>query len=226
MGNDPRREHFDKDGRLYSDRFGDYYFSRHDGRAECAHVFLGGNNLPSRWFDRNDFTIGELGFGTGLNFLETWSRWQQTRRPGQHLSFVSIEAYPLKKNVVGKVLSTWPELETLADRLLNKWPRLGAPIAMDQQTTLDVRLGDVGKMLVDFPLADAWYLDGFSPAKNPQMWSHEVITAVSQHTSAGGTFASFTSAGWVRRNLAAAGFTVEKRPGFGSKRDMIAGFKP
>ena len=94
MSDDP---HFDEEDLLFSPRFGDHYFSRHDGRAECAHVFVAGNGLPQRWEDRESFKIGELGFGTGLNFLETWRTWMQFRQPGQHLNFISVEGYGFKK---------------------------------------------------------------------------------------------------------------------------------
>ena len=225
MDNFPDAPHFDCDGLLYSNRFDDHYFSRHDGRAECAHVFLAGNELPGRWSHCKCFTIGELGFGTGLNFLETWANWQRKRQPGQRLHFVSVEAYPLHRDVARQALDAWPQLQSLADQLLAAWHQLDRPIALDPQTILDIRVGDVEETLCDFPMIEAWYLDGFSPSKNPKMWSAEVMETIANHTVPGGTFASYTSAGWVRRNLEAAGFRVEKRPGFGKKREMIAGRK-
>jgi tRNA U34 5-methylaminomethyl-2-thiouridine-forming methyltransferase MnmC len=98
----------------YSQRFGDHFYSRADGRAECGHVFMGGNGLPERWTEGGDFTIGELGFGTGLNFLETWRRWRECRKPGAILDFVSFEAFPMEGEAIGRALAHWPELEDLA----------------------------------------------------------------------------------------------------------------
>ncbi len=216
---------FDDDDLLFSPRFGDHYFSRHDGRAECAHVFVGGNDLPEKWQGRESFTIGELGFGTGLNFLETWATWQRCRFPGQRLNFLSVEGFPLDISTAKHALSNWPKLAEKTEQLLACWGGLGERVDMDEQTSLHVLLGDVRDMLPQFPMVDAWYLDGFAPARNPDMWSAEIMQMVADKTEMGGTFASYTAAGWVRRNLQGAGFSVEKRPGFGTKRDMIAGIK-
>ena len=213
----------------YSQRFGDHFYSRADGRAECGHVFMGGNGLPDRWNDGGKFTIGELGFGTGLNFLETWRVWRECRQPGAMLDFVSFEAFPMESEAIERALQHWPELAGLADVLLGHWPDLTTEPrrwAMDGQTGLTVVVGAAldGAREWDGP-ADAWYLDGFAPARNPDMWSEELMQAVADHTRPGGTFASYTAAGWVRRNLQAAGFEVEKRPGHAGKREMICGVK-
>ena len=213
----------DADGLLYSDRFNDHYFSRHDGRAECVHVFLSGNELPGRWGKKLDFTIGELGFGSGLNFLQTWATWIETRKPGQTLHFASVEGYPLAGDLAQTALTAWPQLAPLASTLLQNWEQLESPHFVDDQTSLQVFQGQVEKMLIEFPMVDAWYLDGFAPSKNPDMWSRKVLQLVADHTAMNGTCASYTAAGWVRRNLEDAGFAMEKRPGFGTKRDMIAG---
>lgn len=215
----------DEDGLPFAPAFQDHYFSRHDGRAETDHVFLAGNGLPQRWQDQAQFVIGELGFGTGLNFLETWHQWRQTRSKGQMLTFVSVEGFPLTRDVAAQALSAWPELADLTDSLLGKWDDILAPTQLDEQTTLHVLQGDVVEMMPKFPLVDTWFLDGFAPAKNPAMWSADVMCALAERTAPHGTFSSYTAAGWVRRNLADAGFAVEKRPGFGRKRDMIAGHK-
>lgn len=213
----------------YSERFGDHFYSRADGRAECGHVFMGGNGLPDRWRDSGDFTIGELGFGTGLNFLETWRVWRTLRAPGQRLDFVSFEAFPMEDDAIRRALAHWPELSDLANVMLGRWPELSTEPtrwAMDGQTGLTVVVGaaleGVGAWAGS---ADAWYLDGFAPSKNPDMWSAELMQAVADRTAANGTFASYTAAGWVRRNLQAAGFTVEKRPGHAGKREMICGIR-
>jgi len=213
----------------YSQRFGDHFYSRADGRAECGHVFMGGNGLPERWEQAADFTVGELGFGTGLNLLETWRAWRERRRPGQMLNFVSFEAFPMEGEAIRRALKHWPELAGLAETLLERWPNLtGEPQrwALDDQTGLAVIVGEAIDGVRGWGgMADAWYLDGFAPAKNPDMWSAELMQAIADKTKPDGTFASYTAAGWVRRNLQAAGFTVEKRPGHAGKREMICGVK-
>jgi tRNA U34 5-methylaminomethyl-2-thiouridine-forming methyltransferase MnmC len=213
----------------FSERFGDHFYSHADGRAECHHVFMGGNGLPERWNNAGNFTIGELGFGTGLNFLETWRTWRACRGPDQVLDFVSFEAYPMEGAAIARALSRWPELAELAELLLEKWPALTDEPdrwAMDGQTGLTVVAGEALNGVRNWNgKADAWYLDGFAPAKNPEMWSADLMQAVADRTQPGGTFASYTAAGWVRRNLQAAGFAVEKRPGHAGKREMICGVK-
>ena len=129
MSDAPPPAQFDEAGLLYSRQFDDHYFSRIDGRAECAHVFIDGNDLPLRWRQQSEqtdthgqnFAIGELGFGTGLNFLETWRQWRDIRQPGQHLSFLSVEGFPLAAETAGQALKNWPELGALSARLLERW---------------------------------------------------------------------------------------------------------
>ncbi|MCI5073765.1 tRNA (5-methylaminomethyl-2-thiouridine)(34)-methyltransferase MnmD [Oricola sp.] len=213
----------------FSQSFGDHFYSRADGRAECGHVFMGGNGLPERWAEAEDFVIGELGFGTGLNFLETWRLWRNCREPGRSLTFVSFEAFPMTADQIARALTAWPDLGDQMQVMLDHWPTLSdAPAAwrMDEQTTLTVIVGEALDGVRGWEgAANAWYLDGFAPAKNPDMWSEELMRAVVDATKPGGTFASYTAAGWVRRNLQAAGFAVEKRPGHAGKREMICGVK-
>jgi tRNA U34 5-methylaminomethyl-2-thiouridine-forming methyltransferase MnmC len=215
----------------YSRRFDDHYYSKSDGRAECRHVFLAGNGLPDRWHETPVFRIGELGFGTGLNVLETWRIWKETRQAGQRLELLSFEAYPLARDVIGRALSRWPELSGETAEFLRKWPeepeREGTiHIALDPQTDLTVLIGEAPERIGEITdPRDAWFLDGFAPARNPAMWSAELMQAVHDATRPGGTFATYTAAGWVRRNLQAAGFTVEKRPGHGGKREMMCGVR-
>lgn len=212
----------------FSRRFGDHFYSRADGRAECHHVFMGGNGLPDRW-SAGDFTLGELGFGTGLNFLETWRTWRDCRKPGHTLDFVSFEAFPMEEAAIRRALAAWPELTPLMDVLVERWSSLSrepSRWAMDDQTGLTVVVGDaLDGVRRWIGSADGWYLDGFAPSKNPEMWSAELMQAVANRTRHGGTFASYTAAGWVRRNLEAAGFAVEKCPGHAGKREMIRGVK-
>jgi tRNA U34 5-methylaminomethyl-2-thiouridine-forming methyltransferase MnmC len=190
-------------------------------------VFLDGNHLPGRWQNTNHFTIGELGFGTGLNFLETWRQWAATRTAGQSLQFTSFEAYPLTADDMERALARWEPLQGLARQLVARWregPGLPVSWRPDSQTTLTVLRGDAERTVPGWDgTADAWFLDGFSPARNPQMWSADLMREVFLHTSQHGSFATYTAAGWVRRNLLQAGFTVHKREGFGGKREMLFG---
>jgi tRNA U34 5-methylaminomethyl-2-thiouridine-forming methyltransferase MnmC len=217
---------WDDTGQPRSRQFGDQFYSREDGRAECAHVFIVGNGLPGKWQGREQFHIAELGFGTGLNFVETWRQWIATREAGQHLTFSSFEAYPMAADDMARALQRWPELDALADQFIAAWRQTGPDqaIELDSQTSLKVESGQALDRVSSWgESANAWYLDGFSPARNPDMWSAELMQAVYDHTARGGTFATYAAAGWVRRNLAAAGFTIERKPGFGSKREMLAG---
>ncbi|EFL89790.1 tRNA 5-methylaminomethyl-2-thiouridine biosynthesis bifunctional protein MnmC [Ahrensia sp. R2A130] len=207
-----------------SRRFDDPYFSATDGRAECEFVFLAGNGLPERWADAETFTIGELGFGTGLNLLQTWRWWRDVRQPGQQLVFQSVEAFPLDAADALTALARWPDLTKDAEALWDGG--FDTPRALDNQTTLHVHHAMAADAVPQFASCDAWFLDGFSPAKNEAMWSPELMKSVFERTVQGGTFASYTAAGWVRRNLENAGFSVERCPGFGRKRHMIVGSKP
>ncbi len=213
----------------FSTVFGDHFYSKADGRAECAHVFLAGNDLPGRWRDGCRFTIAELGFGTGLNFLESVRRWRKHRIAHGRLSFVSFEAFPMQAAEMRRALGAWPDLGSLADQLTSAWPAHPPDVvalAFGEDVRLEVHIGDARQMVPVWEgQADAWFLDGFSPARNPQMWSAELMQAVHAHTGPGGTFATYTAAGRVRRNLSAAGFQVDKAPGFAGKRDMMRGFK-
>lgn len=185
--------------------------------------------MPQRWTQHACFDIAELGFGTGLNFLETWRQWCTLRTPTQHLNFTSFEAYPLEASAIERAISIWPELTPFARRLTEFWPRLtSTPTSwkMDTQTTLTIIKADAAQGVRDWQgKAHAWYLDGFSPANNPEMWSQELLSHVYSHTHDNGTFATYTSAGWVRRNLQSAGFNVEKTPGHGRKRHMLVGVR-
>ncbi|MCY0150443.1 tRNA (5-methylaminomethyl-2-thiouridine)(34)-methyltransferase MnmD [Hoeflea sp. G2-23] len=214
----------------YSEEFGDFYYSKTDGRSECRHVFLAGNDLPERFAGSNVFTIGELGFGTGLNFIETWSAWQMAAPEGARLEFHSFELHLLSRETMLRALSAWPDLAGRSQQLTDTWPqRPEGDIELEfvsGSKTVSLRIHH-GQALLRLGearlLADAWYLDGFSPARNPEMWSAELLGAVAQKTAPGGTAATYSAAGWVRRNLQAAGFAVEKRPGHVGKRDMSVG---
>ncbi|MGR4069839.1 bifunctional tRNA (5-methylaminomethyl-2-thiouridine)(34)-methyltransferase MnmD/FAD-dependent 5-carboxymethylaminomethyl-2-thiouridine(34) oxidoreductase MnmC [Billgrantia sp. C5P2] len=213
-----------------STRFDDVYFSRHDGRAETEHVFVQGNALPRRfaaWTARRPFVIGETGFGTGLNMLCAWACFDAHAPAEARLHLVSTERYPLRREDLARALAAWPDLAPRAERLLCQWP---PPVAgvhrlwLDDRVTLDLHFGDAAERLALLEgQVDAWFLDGFAPAKNPEMWRAELFVAMAARSRPGATFATFTCAGVVKRGLAEAGFAWRKVPGFGRKREMLAG---
>ena len=211
-----------------STTFGDTYFSRDDGQAETRHVFLEGNDLPPRLGQCRHFRVSELGFGTGLNVLETWRLWQDIRRCDAMLDILSVEAHPLACADIRRALSRWPDLaEPLEAMLAVYTDAFDRPVHLDEQTRLRIVEGDALEILSKpGEAADAWFLDGFSPDRNPDLWSQDLMNAVAARTEQGGTFATYTAAGWVRRNLIAAGFVVEKSSGFGRKREMMRGHIP
>ena len=214
----------------YSRAFDDHFYCRSDGRLECGHVFLTGNGLPQRWQRAKPFRIGELGFGTGLNFCETWRQWRESAPEGASLSFTSFERFPMARGDIARALSHWPEIARERALLTEKWPE--APegrVEIDVQpgvrltVVVGAALESLGREGVPF---DAWYLDGFAPSRNPDMWSAELMAEVFRLTVPGGRFGTYAAAGFVRRNLAGAGFLVERRPGFAGKREMLCGEKP
>jgi tRNA U34 5-methylaminomethyl-2-thiouridine-forming methyltransferase MnmC len=219
-----------RDGDMpYSAAFGDHFYCQTDGRLECGHVFLAGNGLPERWTGRQDFTIGELGFGTGLNFSETWRQWKQRREAGSRLHFISFELYPMRREQISRALAHWPEIDAERLALAAAWPEMPegtVSLALDAQTRLSVVCGPaIEGVAASAPGFDAWYLDGFAPSRNGDMWSEELMRLVFERTAPRGTFATYAAAGFVRRNLAGAGFTVERRKGFAGKREMLCGVK-
>jgi tRNA U34 5-methylaminomethyl-2-thiouridine-forming methyltransferase MnmC len=214
-----------------SNRFDDAYFAYVDGRAETAEVFVGGNRLPARWQAGGGERIAELGFGTGLNFFETLRTWQANQAtipPDLRLSFASFERFPLMADDMAQAVARWPEIARLAAPILTDWarrdPAADAFEARGEDWDLRVVFGDANAQVAAWPgVADAWFLDGFSPAKNPEMWNAELMRIVASRTAAAGTFSTYTAAGFVRRGLAAAGFEVEKVRGFGGKRERLQG---
>lgn len=208
-----------RDGRIpVSRRFEDPYFSLEGGLAETRHVFLAGNGLPDRF--RDDFAIAELGFGTGLNLLATALSWIATGQRGT-LRFISFEAFPLSVAEMAQALAAFPELSPLVPGLLDGWRPEGGTWQVGATVSFTLIAGDARQTLPAWDgRADAWYLDGFAPAKNPELWDPALLAEVARHTAPGGTAATYTAAGHVRRALAASGFTVERAPGFGRKRHM------
>ena len=214
----------------YSRAFDDHFYCRSDGRLECSHVFLAGNDLPRRWQRGEPFRIAELGFGTGLNLCETWRQWRETAPQEASLSFTSFERFPVARADIGRALAHWPEIDRERAILTAKWPETPegrVEIELEPRVLLTVVCGAALDSLRqgEEPF-DAWYLDGFAPSRNPDMWSAELMAEVYRLTATGGRFGTYAAAGFVRRNLLSAGFTVERRPGFAGKREMLCGEKP
>ncbi|MBL8770842.1 MAG: tRNA (5-methylaminomethyl-2-thiouridine)(34)-methyltransferase MnmD [Phenylobacterium sp.] len=214
------------DGLPRSRAFGDVYFSAEDGLAESRAVFLQGCGLPEAWAGRRRFVVGELGFGSGLNIAALLQLWREARPAGGQLHIFSVEAHPLSADDAARALARWPELAPVAERLVASWPgrargrhRVELP---EVSAILDLAVMDVRAALDGWEgRADAWFLDGFAPAANPQMWTDEVLGLVAVRSQPGARAATFTVAGQVRRGLTAAGFEVAKRPGFGRKRERL-----
>ncbi|WP_375279304.1 tRNA (5-methylaminomethyl-2-thiouridine)(34)-methyltransferase MnmD [Pseudooctadecabacter sp.] len=203
-----------------SRRFDDPYFSLDDGVAETQHVFLAGNDLPARF--KNGFYVAELGFGTGLNFLVTLAAWRTAGVEGR-LHFTSFEAFPMR---VSEMIAALSAHEGLPVDVFDVKDDLIPPHLSGADYDLHVVYGDARDTLPTWDdMADAWFLDGFSPAKNPELWGDALLAEVGAHTKSGGTCATYTAAGFVRRGLDAAGFDITRTPGFGRKRHMTRGVK-
>ncbi len=198
-----------------STRFDDPYYSLENGLEESRHVFLAGNALPERF--RDDFHIAELGFGTGLNLLMAFASWRDSGVKGR-LRYTTFEAFPLSRDEMKRAQAAFGVPEKLVNELDALW---GNTCFNLPDLQFEMVTGDARRTL---PLwkgqADAWFLDGFSPAKNPELWEETLIHQVGVHTAPSGTAATYTAAGHVRRALQAAGFEVTRVPGFGRKRHM------
>jgi len=215
-----------------SRQFGDVYFSKANGLLETRHVFLNGNDLSSRLAQLQPFQyfcVGEKGFGTGLNILTLWQLWQQVRPANQsHLHAISVEKYPLSKTDLIRALNAWPELKPLADQLIAQYPlpiagchRLSFP---EERFSLDLWLGDahdVFPMIEKTKAVDAWFLDGFAPSCNPELWEEQVLNHIVRLSDIGTTFASFSVAGVLKRGLKKHGIAISRPKGFGHKREML-----
>ncbi|OJA06873.1 bifunctional tRNA (5-methylaminomethyl-2-thiouridine)(34)-methyltransferase MnmD/FAD-dependent 5-carboxymethylaminomethyl-2-thiouridine(34) oxidoreductase MnmC [Halomonas sp. QHL1] len=218
------------DGAPHATAFDDIYFTRGDGRAETEHVFLGANHLPERfaaWEATRPFLIGETGFGTGLNMLCAWACFEQHAPSSARLHLLSTEKFPLALGALEQALASWPSLATYAQALCAQWPAAVSGIHrlhLTERVTLDLHFGDTTERLEQLDgQVDAWFLDGFAPSKNPDMWQPELFNAMAARSRPGATFATFTCAGIVKRGLKAAGFNWKKVPGYGRKREMLAG---
>lgn len=206
--------------------FDDIYYAP-DSLAETEHIFLAGNGLAERFAAAPRFSIGELGFGTGLNFLAAWSLWDACKPAGARLYYFAVEGFPLHADDMARAHAAFPGLEDRAARLraIAPTPTRGFhSLALAEDATLVLAYGEAQTMLAEAEaIIDAWFFDGFAPAKNPQMWRAEVFDEVARLSAPGATFSTFTVAGAVRRNLEAAGLSWEKCEGFGRKKEMLAG---
>lgn len=219
-----------KEGQPYSAQYEDVYFSTDSGIDETEYVFIQHNQLEQRFraLQQSQFTIVETGFGTGLNFLCAWALWDKTAPKYARLNFVSTELHALSEVDLKDALKLWPSLERYAKQLIAQYQNV--VLGMHQFTfsqgrvSLTLMIGDAGETLPTLHAsADAWFLDGFSPAKNPQMWQPSLFSTMAKISHDSTTFATFTSAGVVRRGLEAVGFQVNKTAGFGKKREMLFG---
>ena len=224
-----------RDGQPYASAFQDVYFSTDNGLLETDYVFLQGNELVNRWqsLNANTFTIAETGFGTGLNFLCAAKLWLETAPKEARLHFISVEKYPLSLVEITAALRLWPTLNALSEPFLAQYERLlnGATsiLLFDNRIQLSLLIADATEAYqsnyVEHTnlIVDAWFLDGFAPAKNPDMWQAALFKNMALLSNTSTTFATFTSASAVRRALINAGFVVIKQSGFGKKREMLQG---
>lgn len=225
MTQDPQL-YFAEDGTPRSARFGDIYYSPQDGLSESRAVFLDGCGLPDAWSAGGQFSVLELGFGTGLNIAAVMQLWLARRPAHGHLHIFSIEGFLMTADAAGAALANWPELDAFREALLAQWPKARHGFHhMDFPqwgVSVTIALMDVREALNAWGgAADAIFLDGFSPALNPDMWSEDVFHLIAAHALPGARLGTFTVAGFVRRGLQAAGFAVAKRPGFGRKRERL-----
>ncbi len=220
-----------QDGQPLSLSHDDIYFSRQDGLAETEHVFLQGNDLARRWqSSAMDFTLAETGFGSGLNFLAAVRLWLQTREQGV-LHYISCELAPLSAQDLHQALQSWPQLQPYSDELLQHYPPLS--FGFHQRTlfqgrvSLTLLFGDANQLLPELHASvNAWFLDGFAPDKNADLWQPDLCRQLARLSAPACTLATFSVAGVVKRALKQAGFILSKRPGFGRKREMLTACLP
>lgn len=213
----------------FSNEYGDVYFSAESGLYESQYNFIDSNNLQERFLTQDNFSIGETGFGTGLNFTLACKLWLKISPSSTHLFFTSFEKHPLPLDDFAQSASNWPELTEAYKELLPLYTELrpGNNILQLPQlrTTLNIVIGDIRDTIssIESSSIDCWFLDGFAPSLNPEMWSDTVINNIARAAKKGSTFGTFTAAGNVRRSMLKHGFEVVKKPGFGKKREMIYG---
>ncbi|MBV2234706.1 MAG: bifunctional tRNA (5-methylaminomethyl-2-thiouridine)(34)-methyltransferase MnmD/FAD-dependent 5-carboxymethylaminomethyl-2-thiouridine(34) oxidoreductase MnmC [Sterolibacterium sp.] len=233
----PARLEFAADGTPYSATYDDIYHSSDGGLGQARHVFLAGNQLlptataPARWqqsAQRSQFVIVETGFGLGLNFLATWQAWQQDAQACSRLHYIAFEQHPFRADDLARLHARWPELAEYAAALRAQWPPL-VPGAHRLELAagrllLTLFFGDAQQLLPKLRArVDAFYLDGFSPAKNPALWSGRIYSNLARLAAPAATLATWCVAGQVRKALQDAGFILQKTPGYGGKREMLRG---
>ena len=212
-----------------SKEFDDVYFSAADGLAETRFVFLEKNNLPAAFAGHERFTIFETGFGTGLNFLAAWQLFEEYADEGQSLHFISVEKYPLSAAEIEGYLAPFAqEFPEHLQKLIECYPESldqgRHEVELGEAMHLSLIIGDVNAVMDDVTeRIDCWFLDGFKPSSNPEMWSETLFSNMARLSKKGAHFATFTAAGFVKRGLRDAGFDVQKVRGFGTKRDMLIG---
>ncbi|MDO6764000.1 bifunctional tRNA (5-methylaminomethyl-2-thiouridine)(34)-methyltransferase MnmD/FAD-dependent 5-carboxymethylaminomethyl-2-thiouridine(34) oxidoreductase MnmC [Agarivorans sp. 1_MG-2023] len=233
--------HWNPEGTPVATNYDDVYFSVDNGLAETRYVFIEQNQLSERWKNHSQasYVIAETGFGTGLNFLATWQHYQQfliehADTELKRLHFISFEKHPLALKDLSQALSQWTELMPFSQQLLLRYPKIMTPgchrieFSTPVPITLDIWIGDVHANLPEVPnvkggLVHSWFLDGFAPSKNPDMWSQQLFNGMARISADNASLATFTAAGFVRRGLIDAGFHTVKAKGFGRKRDMLVG---
>lgn len=218
---------------LVSPFYRDSYFSKSGAMAESRYVFLQQNRLPHAWLYRKHFHICETGFGTGLNFLLTLDCWRRFAPLKAHLFYTSIEKHPIPPEFLKKIHKAWPLLGVFSEKLLFSYPAQGSKAGKyllsfpELRATLFLIFDDIAHLADSLEgSVHSWFLDGFSPAVNPEMWQEPLFSLMGKKTVPSGGFATFTSAGSVKRALQKQGFLVEKCKGFSGKRDMLRGFLP
>ena len=217
-----------RDGVLYSKEFSDIYHSKGGGLAEKEYVFLRGNQLKERFLTQKKFVVFELGFGLGLNFFATWKLWEELHCQGGELHFHSVEKFPLPTTVLQEQFQTVePPYQSLVDEFLDSYkPEVKGMYKYQLSSNCNLHLfhGDFREYQTKFrKKVNAWFLDGFSPARNPELWNDTVLDFIEKHSQAETSFATYTVASRVRRGLQERGFRIEKYKGFGSKREMMQG---
>ena len=220
-----------EDGTPRSRLYDDVFFSDVDGLAESEHVFQGGVGLAERLAKGGTVRIGEIGFGMGLNFLGAWTALAKARSaaPAAALDYAGFERQPPDAETIRRALAPWPTLEARRERLLSHWPPKpgDGPRDLGDGATLEVFVGEAEAEIQRLTAPrDVWWLDGFSPAKNPDAWGETLLAQIFARTAPGGALSTYAAAGWVRRGLQAAGFEVVRAPGFGTKREMLTARRP
>ncbi len=237
-------ENLNPSDKFVSKEFDDIYFSKEDGIAETKHVFLEGNQVQDRWTKNpeGEFNIGELGFGTGLNYFVSLDLWKSLAAV-PNVTFLSLEKYPLDQEILRQMRESFPVIETWSESMLEEYEKKktfyrsqadeNLPECLciesrhpsnERKFILKLYFGDITQTLNRFPAPiHCFYLDGFAPKKNPEMWTEAVFSQIRRISEPATTFATFTAAGFVKRNLHAMGFSVQKVRGFGRKREMLVG---